>query len=61
MDWKYSTVLNTVGIACIVVSERLLETEETRIYGVIFGAVGTGCVAAANYLAEQGYKLKARK
>jgi hypothetical protein len=58
MGWKYSTILNVVGIVCIAVSERLLENPDTRIYGVVLGAVGVGCVAAANYLAEQGYVLR---
>jgi len=61
MGWKYSTVLNVAGIACIAISERLLENPDTRIYGVVFGAVGAGCVAAANYLAQQGYGMKTRK
>ena len=61
MDWKYSTVLNAAGVGCMIAGERLLENEETRIYGVILEAVGVGCMAAAAKLAEQGYKLKVRK
>lgn len=61
MPWAISGIVMAVGIACVALSERLIENPDTMIYGIALGAVGVGCVAAAQYLQEHGFKVMLKR
>jgi len=56
MPWKASTLLLAVGTILTAISTQLILFPETQRVGIILGAAGVGCIAASQYLSEQGYK-----
>jgi hypothetical protein len=56
MPWKASAICLAIGTVAIAVSTQLLQSPDTEFYGVLFGAVGVGFVAASQFLQEHGYK-----
>ena len=61
MPWKASAILLAVGTILAAISTQLIQFPETQMEGIIIGAVGIACIAASQYLSEQGYKVLLRK
>ena len=61
MGWKVSTILQSVGTAAIVIGEEVAKLPGNELYGWGLAAIGVGCIAAGQYLAEKGFKLLLRR